>query len=549
MAKRKAGDQAGQVVEMLQRGGRRLHESLAELFNDLLDPVSEPPEYWKETRLKVLFKRGDHTEPGNYRPIAILPILYKLFTKIVCNRIRVHIEANSRVDLAGFRTGFSTEDHIFTILNLMEKMSEFQLPLWIAAIDFHKAFDTVEHDSLWGALFKMEVHPTYIRVLAAMYAGQRGVVVDERDSKMFDIKRGTKQGDPLSPSLFNAVLEQAFSEVLPLWQKRKYGIEVDNISKTRLCNLRFADDLLLIASTKRQLTRMLKELMEAVNRVGLVMHPGKTKILTNVGYEHWHGSEFVMVNDDKVEILKPEASTMYLGWALCFEATQDVELENRINKGWAKFMIWKNELCCKRYPLNSRLKLFNAVVTPSVLYACGSWTMTARREMLLRTAQRRMLRKFWGAFWKKNEVSAPLASTGSTSDSEDEQNTGSGSDIMDVQEDSMQKEESWVEWIQRTTGVALKEAEKAKVPDWVLEQRRRKWQWAGHLMRRTDSRWSTTTLLWTPVGGQRRVGHPPTRWTDSIEAMLNHCGKKWAALAFDRSAWAEKAAHFAAKRW
>ena len=84
---------------------------------------------------------------------------------------------------------------------------------------------------------------------------------------------------------------------------------------------------------------MLKELMEAVNRVGLVMHLGKTEILTNVGYAHWHGSEFVMVNDDKVEILKPEASTMYLGWALCFEATQDVELENRINKGWAKFMI------------------------------------------------------------------------------------------------------------------------------------------------------------------------------------------------------------------
>lgn len=331
MAKRKAGDQAGLVVEMLQRGGRRQHESLAELFNDLLDPASEPPEYWKETRLKVLFKRGDHAEPGNYRSIAILPILYKLFTKIVCNRIRVHIEANSRVDQAGFRRGFSTEDHIFTIINLMEKMSEFQLPLWIAAIDFQKAFDTVEHDSLWKALFKMEVPPTYIWVLAAMYAGQRGVVVDERDSKMFDIKRGTKQGDPLSPSIFNAVLEQTFSEALPLWQKRKRGIEVDCISKSRLCNLRFADDLLLIASTKRQLTRMLKELMEAVSRVGLAMHPGKTKILTNVGNEHWPGSEFVMVNDDKIDILQREASTMYLGWALCFEATQDAELENRIN--------------------------------------------------------------------------------------------------------------------------------------------------------------------------------------------------------------------------
>lgn len=128
-------------------------------------------------------------------------------------------------------------------------------------------------------------------------------------------------------------------------------------------------------------------------------------------------------------------------------------------------------------------------------------------------------------------------------------NTGSGSDNMNVQEESLHKEESWVEWIQRTTGVALKEAEKAKVPDWIPEQRRWKWQWAGHLMRRTDSRWSTTTLLWTPIGGQRRVGHPITRWADSIEAMLNHCGEKWAALAFDRNAWAGKAADFAVKSW
>ena len=91
-----------------------------------------------------------------------------------------------------------------------------------------------------------------------MYAGQRGVVVDERDSKTFDVRRGTKQGDPLIPSIFKAMLEQAFSKVLPLWQKRMYGIEVDCLSKPRLCNMRFADDLLLIAGTKRQLTRMLK---------------------------------------------------------------------------------------------------------------------------------------------------------------------------------------------------------------------------------------------------------------------------------------------------
>ena len=82
---------------------------------------------------------------------------------------------------------------------------------------------------------------------------------------------------------------------------------------------------------------MLKEILEAINRMGLVMYPDKTKILTNDNYEHWHGNELVMVNNIKIEILKSEASTIYLAWTLCFETTQDVELENRIKKGWAEY--------------------------------------------------------------------------------------------------------------------------------------------------------------------------------------------------------------------
>jgi hypothetical protein len=59
-------------------------------------------------------------------------------------------------------------------------------------------------------------------------------------------------------------------------------------------------------------------------------------------------------------------------------------------------MTLKSELCCKRYSLRSRLKLFDAVITPTILYACGSWTMTSSREMLLLTTQRKMLRKILG---------------------------------------------------------------------------------------------------------------------------------------------------------
>ena len=55
MAKRKAGDARGIVIEMIQKGGKLLMEQLAELFSDILSQDKVPPNYWKETRLKVLF--------------------------------------------------------------------------------------------------------------------------------------------------------------------------------------------------------------------------------------------------------------------------------------------------------------------------------------------------------------------------------------------------------------------------------------------------------------------------------------------------------------
>ena len=73
-----------------------------------------------------------------------------------------------------------------------------------------------------------------------------------------------------------------------------------------------------------------------------------------------------------------------------------VELKNRIVSGWAAFSSFKSELCCTRYPLQDRIRLFEAVITPRVLYGTASWTLTKNMERLLRSARRNMLRKMFG---------------------------------------------------------------------------------------------------------------------------------------------------------
>eukprot|EP00973_Karenia_brevis_P060615 8430235-Karenia_brevis.AAC.1 len=127
----------------------------------------------------------------------------------------------------------------------MEKCREFRLPLWLAAVDFRKAFDTVEHGSIWTALRDIGVPFIYVRCLSGIYSNQVATVTTDCTSREFKVQRGTRQGDPISPKLFNAVLEQAVKEVQPEWRRKGWGIKLGRAQSDLLCNIRFADDILL----------------------------------------------------------------------------------------------------------------------------------------------------------------------------------------------------------------------------------------------------------------------------------------------------------------
>ncbi len=158
MAKGKAADKSGIVVEMLQAGGCKLAELMATTFSQLLLDELEPPDSWKQSLITVLFKKGDAKHLENYRPITILPILYKVFARLLHARMRTVLENAQSPDQAGFRQGFSCEDHLFTVTQIIERFTEFNLPLWICAVDFKKAFDTVEHQAIWDALVQQGVN-------------------------------------------------------------------------------------------------------------------------------------------------------------------------------------------------------------------------------------------------------------------------------------------------------------------------------------------------------------------------------------------------------
>ena len=118
---------------------------------------------------------------------------------------------------------------------------------------------------------------------------------------------------------------------------------------------------------------------------------------------------------------------------------------------------------------------------------------------------------------------------------ESSQSEGEGSGLEEGQ-----LEETYVEWLVRSTGVVEERREEAGVEDWVAAQRRRYWRWAGHVARCNDGRWTQKLMKWTPQHGYRHRGHPLKRWTDDLDAFFAAWGFEkggWTTVAQQRLLW------------
>ena len=110
------------------------------------------------------------------------------------------------------------------------------------------------------------------------------------------------------------VLQKALEDDIPHWQKKKgMGIYLSDNDHDCLTNMRFADDVLLFASSKEQLQKRLCEFKRSTEKVELRIHPGKTKILSN---QNSNTRKEIEVDNIKVVILTRGESTKYLGQIL-----------------------------------------------------------------------------------------------------------------------------------------------------------------------------------------------------------------------------------------
>ena len=413
------------LVDVLKDGGDIVLDQLAKLFTLCIEKT-QIPDSWNNALMILIHKKGDIKDVKNYRPISLLSNTYKLFTKVLTNRITRILDFNQPREQAGFRSGFSTMDHLHTLNQLIEKTCEYRLPLCVVFVDYAQAFDSIETQAVITDLQQQGVHYKYIKLIEVMYSKATATIHLHKDSDEFPINRGVRQGDTISPKLFNAALEGIFRKIS--WENE--GI---NINGERLNHLRFADDIILIAEDGHKLEEMLNDLSTASNKVGLKINMRKTKAMFN----QFCIEQKIMLENTEIEKVD---HYIYLGQQIRMDHEQLDEVKRRTRAGWSAFGNL-SDIMRSSIPICLKRKVFNQCVLPAMMYGSETWAVTKKMEQKLKTTQHSMERTMLGiSKWDRKTL----------------------------------------HWIRNQT----------KVADIMQSIRRKKWKWAGHLARTSDNRWT-----------------------------------------------------------
>eukprot|EP00745_Piridium_sociabile_P043608 TRINITY_DN8944_c0_g1_i10.p1 TRINITY_DN8944_c0_g1~~TRINITY_DN8944_c0_g1_i10.p1 ORF type:complete len:1137 (-),score=123.12 TRINITY_DN8944_c0_g1_i10:208-3198(-) len=380
--KMKNGKAAGNdcvLAEMLKHSQQTILPFLLKYFNAMFSRGYFPLK-WSEAIIVPLHKKGDTNIPDNYRGISLLSVLSKVFTHIMNDRLTLWAEQNGIIceAQAGFRKGRSTVDHIFTLNAVIEKHLLKNKKLYVAFIDFKKAYDTVNRNVLWTVLLRAGVQGRMLKMIQAMYSTVRASVLCHSNtgfSRFFECLQGLKQGCIVSPILFSLLINELANEII---LSGKHGVTL-SANEIELFLLLFADDLTLLSSTTVGLQHQLNILQGETERLHLTVNFDKSKIIVFRKGGFLRMTEKWFLDSRQMEVVN---SYKYLG--LTFSTRQS--FTSAMEEAKLRGKKCTNAIVCtlRKIGCNSPVvffKLFDMQVVPSLLYASEIWGYKAHHQL------------------------------------------------------------------------------------------------------------------------------------------------------------------------
>lgn len=364
------------INEYIAASFSSMGEIYVTLFNLVFDSGIVPEEWLKGIIIPIYKNKGGKLEPKNYRPVTLLSCLGKIFTSVLNSRLNKFIEENSILNenQAGFRSGYSTNDHIFSLYALFELLTMKKKKLHCAFIDFEKAFDFVHRNSLFFKLFVNSIGGKFLRIIQNMYNEIKSCIrYNNESTEFFKCEIGVRQGENLSPILFSLYLNdlQSYLEEQNMVGLESISNDVENelMVYIKILLFLYADDTILLSESSKDLQNMLDNFAEYCEHWKLKINTDKTKILI-FSKGRISKNEKYFLNGKEIEVVK---SYKYLGVFFarsgCFLTTRNY-LKNQATKAMYSLL----QKCRKHnMSIECQLDMFDKAILPILLYGSEIW--------------------------------------------------------------------------------------------------------------------------------------------------------------------------------
>lgn len=298
----------------------------------------------------------------NWRPISLLNVDYKIATKTIANRVKRVLHKIIHNSQTGFLKGRFIGENIRILYEVLDYTDEQDIPGMIFFSDFEKAFDSVDHEFLTNCLKHFNFGNDFISWINLFYSNAKSCVSNNGfQSDFFQIKRGVRQGCPLSPYLFILCMELLTHQI-----RLNENIKGISITGPEIKNSCYADDASFVLDGSQKSFETLIDVLENFSYIsGLKLNSKKCQVLRIGTLRNSN-----IIYSKKKHFLWSSTEAKALGMTFCTnkEDLYKLNLEPKIKQFQNVLKQWQH----RKLTLMGKITVIKTFALPKLIYALSS---------------------------------------------------------------------------------------------------------------------------------------------------------------------------------